>query len=76
MSNRQRIKRRRGDYLAELVALAHSGRLPIVPGTVAVLDVAHDPDCQRPDGGPCTCVAELGDLTYPNLGPRPKQGAA
>jgi hypothetical protein len=67
MSKRQKHRpvRGRGDYLGHLVALARAGRVPIVPGTVAVLGVLHDADCKRPEGGPCTCQAELGSLTYP-----------
>ena len=70
MSNRQRPRppvRRRGDYLTELVGASRSGRLPVIPGTVAIVDIWHEPDCRRPEGGACTCRAELGELTYPRI---------
>jgi hypothetical protein len=60
MSNRQAPRRRKpGDYLGDLVALALTGRLPVLPGTVNVVSVRHDADCKRPAGGRCTCVADL-----------------
>jgi hypothetical protein len=70
VSNRQRPRppvRRRGDYLTELVGAHRSGRLPIPPGMIGIVDIWHDPDCRRPDGGPCTCVADVGALTYPRI---------
>jgi hypothetical protein len=70
MSNSQRLRpprRQRGDYLGHLVATYQRGEIPVIPGTIVVLDVLHDPDCKRPDGGPCTCVAELGNVTYPRI---------
>jgi hypothetical protein len=70
VSNRQRPRppfRRRGGYLTELIDACRSGRLPVIPGTVGIVDVLHEPGCRRPEGGACTCRAELGTLTYPRI---------
>jgi hypothetical protein len=70
VSNRQRarpIRRRPGDYLGHLVATYQRGEIPAIPGTVGIVTILHDAECRRPDGGTCTCVAELGELTYPRL---------
>lgn len=75
MANTQRSRppiRRRGDYLTELVAIARAGLIPVVPGTVASLDLLHDSDCRRPDGLPCTCTPDFGAVTFPPLS-KPKE---
>ncbi len=65
VSNRQRP--RRGAYLADIVALQQNGRLPLISSTVGILDVWHEADCPRPQGGECRCHAEFGDITYPRI---------
>lgn len=46
-----------GDYLTRLLRAHALGDFQ--PGTVTVLTVAHDDDCTRPDGGPCTCRPDI-----------------
>lgn len=67
VSNRQKIKRRTGTYLVDPIERSRQDRRSVGPGSVDGGDVLHDADCPRPDGGPCPCVAELGDPTYPAL---------
>jgi hypothetical protein len=74
MSNRQHIKRRPGDYQTHLVDLYRAGRIPAIPGALGVVDILHDPDCKRPDGGPCSCIADVGSLTYPVIREDPADG--
>lgn len=45
-------RRRGGPTLGRLAALGAK----LTPGTVTVLELWHDPDCRRPQGGPCTCA--------------------
>jgi hypothetical protein len=44
-------------YLRAL--LRHLGAIPPDPGKVGHLEIRHDPECERPDGGPCTCEPEI-----------------
>lgn len=43
----------RARYMARLLGLARQGAFP--DGAVTHVEVSHDDDCPRPDGGPCTC---------------------
>jgi hypothetical protein len=39
------------NYLIRVLEAAQNAR----PGTVSVMQIAHEPDCPRPRGGVCTC---------------------
>lgn len=56
MSNRPRITRR-GDYITPLLEAQSTGYFP--PGTVTTVEVRHDDDCPRLDGGLCTCLPDI-----------------
>lgn len=64
MSNRQRLYRR-GDYLSPVFAAHASGMIP--PGTLTAVEIRHDDDCRRPDGGPCTCRPDVELVIKPDL---------
>jgi hypothetical protein len=73
VSNRQHLRppRRRGDYLAPLLDAHAAGLMP--PGTFTVAEIRHDADCPRPDGGPCTCHADV-ELVIRPLPKEPRRG--
>lgn len=73
MSNKQRP--RHGAYLADVVNLHQSGRLPLIPGMIGIIDILHDHDCPRPQGGQCRCQAEVGEVVFPRVDPSPDEAA-
>lgn len=53
---RKPSERRTPHYLREVERRLRSGGVPLAPGTVTVLTIAHDDWCQHWSGGACNCA--------------------
>ena len=70
----RRRRQREGDlpvYIRRILEAHRLGAIPTRPGVVSDVFVWHEPECRRPQGGPCTCRPDQLDIearVYPRGG--------
>jgi hypothetical protein len=55
MPSSRRLRRNPPPWLTDALTVA----LNVPPGRIGHASVWHDPDCKRPQGGPCTCTPDV-----------------